>query len=163
MDLVCQNIHLVSYRQVPGSIPGRGSIDFFPPPFLSLFWLGFPSVPFEFTKLANAQPSNFGPLRIFTLRFDDFFSLVEKLAFFKKWGYRMFLKAWHKSRWHNHLITIAHFASHSPLDFPFLSSYRVAPASGRIDKDPILLETQRAEKTMGKDNEIIQWLQNNRS
>ena len=98
-----------------------------------------------------------------TLRFDDFFPLVEKLAFFKKWGYRMFLKAWHKSRWHNHLITIAHFASHSPLDFPFLSSYRVAPASGRIDKDPILLETQRAEKTMGKDNEIIQWLQNNRS
>ena len=89
-------------------------------------------------------------LRIFTLRFDDFFSLVEKLASFKKWGYRMFLKAWHKSRWHNHLITIAHFASHSPLDFPFLSSYRVAPASGRIDKDPILLETQRRpwEKTM---------------
>ena len=29
-DLICQNIHLVSYRQVPGSIPGRGSIDFFP-------------------------------------------------------------------------------------------------------------------------------------
>ena len=29
VDLICQNRHLVSYRQVPGSIPGRGSIDFF--------------------------------------------------------------------------------------------------------------------------------------
>ena len=32
---------------------------------ISLFWLGSPSVPLEFPKLANAQPSNFGPLRIF--------------------------------------------------------------------------------------------------
>ena len=31
----------------------------------SLFWLGSPSVPLEFPKLANAQPSNFGPLHIF--------------------------------------------------------------------------------------------------
>ena len=29
VDLICQNRHLVSYWQVPGSIPGRGSIDFF--------------------------------------------------------------------------------------------------------------------------------------
>ena len=29
VDLICQNRHLVSYRQVPGSIPCRGSIDFF--------------------------------------------------------------------------------------------------------------------------------------
>ena len=28
VDLICQNRHLLSYRQVPGSIPGRGSIDF---------------------------------------------------------------------------------------------------------------------------------------
>ena len=32
-----------------------------------------------------------------------------------------------------------------------------SPCVGRIDKDPILLETER-ETTMGKDNEIIQWL-----
>ena len=35
------------------------------PAFFSLFWLGFPSVPLEFPKLANEQPFNFGPLRIF--------------------------------------------------------------------------------------------------
>ena len=29
VDLICQYRHLVSYRQVPGSIPGRGSIDYF--------------------------------------------------------------------------------------------------------------------------------------
>ena len=29
VDLICQNRHLVSYRQVPGSIPRRGSIMFF--------------------------------------------------------------------------------------------------------------------------------------
>ena len=40
-------------------------IFFFFHPFLSLFWLASPSVPLEFPKLANAQPSNFGPLRIF--------------------------------------------------------------------------------------------------
>ena len=40
-------------------------IIFFFPPFFSLFWLGSPSVPLEFPKLANAQPSNFGPLRIY--------------------------------------------------------------------------------------------------
>ena len=125
--------------------------------FFPLFSLFFDSVPLLFhSNLQSWQMRSLSTL-------DDFFFLFGKLAFFKKWGYRMFLKAWHKSRWHNHLITIAHFASHSPLDFPFLSNYRVAPASGRIDKDPILLETQRAEKTMGKDNEIIQWLQNNRS
>ena len=65
VDLICQNRHLVSYRQVLGSIPGRDSIDFFFSPFFSFFfWLGSPSVPLEFPKLANAQPSNFGPLRI---------------------------------------------------------------------------------------------------
>ena len=31
----------------------------------SFFMTQFPSVPLEFPKLANAQPSNFGPLRIF--------------------------------------------------------------------------------------------------
>ena len=30
----------------------------------SYFMTQFPSVPLEFPKLANAQPSNFGPLRI---------------------------------------------------------------------------------------------------
>ena len=30
VDLICQNRHLVSYRQVPGSIPGRGSFYFSP-------------------------------------------------------------------------------------------------------------------------------------
>ena len=34
VDLICQNRHLVSYRQVPGSIPGQ---HWFFPPFLSLF------------------------------------------------------------------------------------------------------------------------------
>ena len=33
-------------------------------PIFPLFWLGSPSVPLEFPKLANAQPSNFGPLCI---------------------------------------------------------------------------------------------------
>ena len=61
--LICQNRYLVSYQRVPCSIPGRGSIDYFSffPPFLSLFWLGSPSVPLEFPKLTNTQPSNFGP------------------------------------------------------------------------------------------------------
>ena len=58
VDLNCQNRHLVSYRRVPGSIPGRGSNEFCSP----IFWLGSPSVPLEFPMLANAQPSSFGPL-----------------------------------------------------------------------------------------------------
>ena len=38
VDLICQNRHLVSYRRVPGSIPGRGSIDYFSSfPHFSLF------------------------------------------------------------------------------------------------------------------------------
>ena len=36
----------------------------FSPHFSLFFWLGSPSVPLEFPKLANAQPSNFGPLLI---------------------------------------------------------------------------------------------------
>ena len=43
------------------------------PPFSPLFWLGSPSVPLKFPKLANAQPSNFGPLRIFRNTFFWFF------------------------------------------------------------------------------------------
>ena len=39
-------------------------IFFFFPPFFSLFWLGSSSVPLEFLKLANVQPSIVGPLRI---------------------------------------------------------------------------------------------------
>ena len=46
MDLICQNRHLVSYRQVPGSIPGRGSIDYFS--FFLHFPLFFDSVPLLF-------------------------------------------------------------------------------------------------------------------
>ena len=46
VDLICQNIHLVSYRQVPGSIPGRGSIDYFS--FFPQFSLFFDSVPLLF-------------------------------------------------------------------------------------------------------------------
>ena len=46
VDLICQNRHLVSYRQVPGSIPGRGSIDFFS--FLPPFFCFFDSVPLLF-------------------------------------------------------------------------------------------------------------------
>ena len=38
-------------------------------PFFSHLWLSSPSVPLEFPKLANAQPSNFGPLRIYILNF----------------------------------------------------------------------------------------------
>ena len=79
-DLICQKIHLVSYRRVPGSIPGRGSIAFFFifHPFFSLFWLCSSSFLLEFPKLANAQPSNFGPLRIF----EDFVE-YEKLGMLK--------------------------------------------------------------------------------
>ena len=29
VDLICQNRYFVSYQRVPGSIPGRGSIDHF--------------------------------------------------------------------------------------------------------------------------------------
>ena len=57
VDRICQNRNLVSYRQVPGSIPGPGSIDF-SPIFLS-FLTGSPSVPLEFPKLANAHPTYF--------------------------------------------------------------------------------------------------------
>ena len=46
VDLICQNKHLVSYRQVPGSIPGRGSIDYFS--FFPHFSLFFDSVPLLF-------------------------------------------------------------------------------------------------------------------
>ena len=46
VGLICQNRHLVSYRQVPGSIPGRGSIDYFS--FLLHFSLFFDSVPLLF-------------------------------------------------------------------------------------------------------------------
>ena len=35
----------------------------------SFFMTQFPSVPLEFLKLANARPTNFGPLRIFVLQF----------------------------------------------------------------------------------------------
>ena len=55
VDLICQNRHLVSYRQVPGSIPGRSSIDHFPHFFL-FFWLCSSSVPLEFPKLTTLDP-----------------------------------------------------------------------------------------------------------
>ena len=47
--------------------PVEAPLIFFLPfyPFISLFWLGSPSVPLKFPKLVNAQPSNFVRLRIF--------------------------------------------------------------------------------------------------
>ena len=45
-DLICQNRHLVSYRQVTGSIPGRCSIDYFSS--FPHFFLFFDSVPLLF-------------------------------------------------------------------------------------------------------------------
>ena len=40
-----------------------------------------PSVPLEFPKLANAQPSNFGPLRIFFVIFEELEKREKKLSF----------------------------------------------------------------------------------
>ena len=54
VDLICQTDIW--------SVIDRSRVRF---PFFSLFWLGSSSVPLEFSKLANAQPSNFGPLRTF--------------------------------------------------------------------------------------------------
>ena len=52
VDLICQNRQLVSYRRVPGSIPGRGRIDYF-----SLF---FDSVPFLIhSKFQNSKCAAF--------------------------------------------------------------------------------------------------------
>ena len=51
VDLICQNIHLVSYRRVPGSIPGRGSIDYFS--FFPHFSYFFDRFPFCSTRISK--------------------------------------------------------------------------------------------------------------
>ena len=55
VDLICQNRHLVSYRQVPGSIPDRDRINFFfffSPIFVS-FLTRFPFCSTRISKVAK--------------------------------------------------------------------------------------------------------------